>query len=837
MNIAHRQVSCYADSTSDLPREGQERATIEQVVHAIKTNGFIKERTEGARRALAEHGKKSKEYSASKKNMVSFTVAGVTVEGRKRTAPIEHSGLVLIDVDTLVEGETATDLRDTLAMHEATALAYVTTSGLGAHAWVAIDPLPQTREEHVVAWTAAMKALGLDDGARTGDPSVKNRERIAFVAHDTDVKYSEECDPVSWEMPPPPEPEPDAPSEPVTGNPVTEDERGNVAWVLQRMTFRPGHEPTQYNDWLGVVSCLKANGWGLGEVMGWVTTWGYRTEELGEKWGGLPTDGDGYGPIFAVAERQGIENPARRHGQTVGEDGQVKERWALAYDPEGLQPSGDAQRLLEDHANELLIVQRSDGTGADPYVLERGSGIWRKNIGRLRSWHDNGSREYLRTLLGPGRNLTQEVIKRAASYLIGTAASGGRGRGFAEMLAVLPAVVDIMQRTHTLPPSLTICKDTDLDQNMRYIGAPNGAIDLDKGTLVQPNLARKFLITKAIPDAYHPYAQNEYADMLLGDRHPGLSPAIRQDLVSMLGFALNGQPWNDGKLVVCYDLNIGKTGKSTLFACLVAALGPEIVGEFQPDAIRRSRAERSVGSATPFRLPFARYRIIYCEEVQSLRVDSISVKALVNTPTAVMRDLNKPDQSRKLTATPFMLGNGWPSLDLTDTPLAERTRPLRFDPIPQNKRVDLKREVSNSTIVRQAIVAILVRAARDNKAISPMPDEVKADLDARRADSKGEAGEWIEENVINAPGYRVSTTAIWLAWGAHNGKVDVGNEDEIGTFKRIRFTEMAAKALHTDVVKMRIDNKMQRGFEGFRLRTVDEVAPMMPIGEETEIAI
>ena len=61
---------------------------------------------------------------------------------------------------------------------------------------------------------------------------------------------------------------------------------------------------------------------------------------------------------------------------------------------------------------------------------------------------------------------------------------------------------------------VTECRAEDLDQNMRYIGARNGVVDLNDGKLLPPKQGRKALVTARTPVPFDPTATHPGVDRL-----------------------------------------------------------------------------------------------------------------------------------------------------------------------------------------------------------------------------------------------------------------------------------------------------------------------------------
>jgi hypothetical protein len=123
-----------------------------------------------------------------KKKLPALTLSGLIDGPRARAADenrFRHSGFLQADFDHLPDPAAT---RDTLASDEHVRAAFVSPSGTGCKALVAI-PACSTVDEHKRAWRAAEShfraAYGLDV-----DPATKDPARLCFASHDPNAKWN-----------------------------------------------------------------------------------------------------------------------------------------------------------------------------------------------------------------------------------------------------------------------------------------------------------------------------------------------------------------------------------------------------------------------------------------------------------------------------------------------------------------------------------------------------------------------------------------------------------------------------------------------------------------------
>ena len=537
--------------------------------------------------------------------------------------------------------------------------------------------------------------------------------------------------------------------------------------------------------------------------------------------------GHNVGTELPTTEKQFLEteldksakSEARRNGQTepVGKI-EIYKHW---YQDTS---TADGERLIERHADNLLIVW-NEKNDARLFHVDGTSGVWLEDSQSLQEALIATALDWTAGLNAAvmGGKLSATEQKRIQDAARRCTRPGGRN----EIVSSIPGAYREVKKTG-LPPGLTECKQPELDSHRQYIGAPNGVIDLGTGLLVQNDkLRRSALVTKMLPDPFDGEAEHPIADLLFA--HPMTTPEEQAYVVAIFGFALRGNPMRSKGLYAFYDdSGDGDSGKSTLFKAVAASLGA-YAGEFSRDALMGT-AKNNAGRATPEREPFAKHRVVYCEEAAKIDSDNSIVKMLTGAPSVTFRMLHEDPQTLPITATTFVNLNGQPDFDLTDGALLNRYVPVHYPTIPKAKQSAHLDELltvlheAGAREFRQAIVAKLVRACAENEAPPTMPPSIEADKRRHFLDRIGDDGQFaLAAMERGKPIEEVSTNALWELWIEHS------KEDGDNRYARRQFTTKVSKLL----VKA-----TQRGgnryWQGYKLATLEKVRERLESGESTK---
>jgi hypothetical protein len=199
-------VSMFADAFSKEPKD----TTIAAVLEAVRTGrwrepiGAIRQNYAAT---LAETGdaKQAKAaVSELKKKLPAFCMSGAA---KSRTEPLDHSGLLQVDLDSL-NGNLEV-VRQKMKADPHVAFGFVSPSGDGLKLGLRIDG-----DRHGDSFTAAQKYFRQRHGLEI-DPAVKDRLRLCFVSYDPDAWTKPEAEPLplpAGTVEPEPPPEADTPT-------------------------------------------------------------------------------------------------------------------------------------------------------------------------------------------------------------------------------------------------------------------------------------------------------------------------------------------------------------------------------------------------------------------------------------------------------------------------------------------------------------------------------------------------------------------------------------------------------------------------------------------------
>ena len=207
-------------------------------------------------------------------------------------------------------------------------------------------------------------------------------------------------------------------------------------------------------------------------------------------------------------------------------------------------------RLLQDHADRLTVTRPTAKEPARLYAaLSTGLLADAAHVlqALLSESHDIYGREIIASGID-GRELIA-VAKHCRSLK--------EPRALASILQALGGVITDLDRRGALPPDLDVCNGTDIDANWRYMGAPNGVIDLATGLLLDRAEARHHRVSASVTDDYDPNARHTLVDLIMPPEPPSQEHAwlyryrgwvfthpVHRDLLAM------GTPPNAGKTTV-----------------------------------------------------------------------------------------------------------------------------------------------------------------------------------------------------------------------------------------------------------------------------------------------
>ena len=442
--------------------------------------------------------------------------------------------------------------------------------------------------------------------------------------------------------------------------------------------------------------------------------------------------------------------PAPRIQTASGGTGDVA-RYAWYADgdflpPWDCTPDADCMRTMRRHAADLLVVTPDDGSRS--YLrAASGGGVWARSDDDIDQLIADTALEWSKDAMGD-KDVDRNEAAHVARWQKRLSGTSGRNAAQDSVGRVRGRWAD----DKMLPPELTMCKESEIDANRRYLGAPNGVIDLDTGDLITGAAARGLLVSRTVPDPYDPTAQHSVIDALLAH----LGDEEQKYLLSALGFALRGNPARRFYLLAG-ERNGGKT---TVLAAAKACVGDVKAGGYgmtiQPSVLLTDRMQHANGhQGGLFGVQDARIATVSEIPDGRGRFNVGLLKSLTGGDPDSVRDVGeKAGPSRPATATIFVAANppDFDRLDLTDSALEDRARILPYPSLPAGQRnPSVLNTVQHNPKARQAMLAMLVRAAMAFAGNPFPPADIPSVVEAvedRRQASIGEVGQWLRDNLV-----------------------------------------------------------------------------------------
>ena len=399
-----------------------------------------------------------------------------------------------------------------------------------------------------------------------------------------------------------------------------------------------------------------------------------------------------------------------------------------------LNPRGDAIRLMKRHASRLLAVQSRDRFSL--LSLDDNGATWADNPGRLQDWHSEVASGHAAAVASSDVSATE--IRAATGYL----RRARTRRGFERMLdAVGPAFLK-MQECGDIPPCLTVVQAKDLDHDPLHLGCANGVVDLNVGRLLPTEEGRRKLISRSTGVTFDPDARDRSVDTLLAI----LSPPERCYLLDALGYALRGgisRRW----YLLCGE---ARSGKSTLLGALAAALG-EYACSMPADLLVSGRHTNSLRFVYQLGdLTQARIALGDGWSGGGRRLNVPLIMELTGGGRLVSRTPHSRDVLEGVSGTIFqaMLPGDIDHLDLSAPAFEDRTHVLSC--LPLDSRSTIEGGLASAPLAdqaRQALLALLVQQAAENREPPDAPASVTGLLRERRRTSIGAVGRWLRDHL------------------------------------------------------------------------------------------
>ena len=504
--------------------------------------------------------------------------------------------------------------------------------------------------------------------------------------------------------------------------------------------------------------------------------------------------------LFGVADGSPDSGAAR--GETGGVRGEPEPdepAEPLSTRPEFATDIGLALRFLADHGDGL--VGASDPAGRVDASIYR-----RTTVGPLDPVGDDDLSVLL--LRSQGRYLAEagrespaglSPIQVAHAQLMGSERAPGLVR------RTLRAAFLALQDHGAAPVGYRQVSIADIDGDTRYLGAPNGVVDLGTGVLLTGRRASSTLVCRRLPDPYDPDASHTDVDRLVA----GSSPGDRDTLVGALGAALLGTPGGRVHLVT----GGGQDGGAGLLAVVLAALGPGYASALPEGVLtgsNRGPSQTSVNAAP--RLLVGRAAAAGGGIDIDMGTNLTISDAILSRTFQVRPEAGRPVPTVFLAVSSDLLEHG----AVPDAALLSQIRVLRHTAT-VGADSTLRDRMGDDPHVRQAMVAMLVRACAAGPGPTPAPT-----LGVHRRDVPGAgsttAVQWITGHVIvtGDAGDRLPSASLWDA--ARTDPSSGPETDRAWGLTRRRFTTLVRKVRGLDPpTQLREAGEVIFGWQGVRL--------------------
>ena len=517
---------------------------------------------------------------------------------------------------------------------------------------------------------------------------------------------------------------------------------------------------------------------------------------------GSPDSGAARGETGEVRGEPEPDEPATPGEQTGGVRGEPEPdepAEPLSTRPEFATDIGLALRFLADHGDGL--VGASDPAGRVDASIYR-----RTTVGPLDPVGDDDLSVLL--LRSQGRYLAEagrespaglSPIQVAHAQLMGSERAPGLVR------RNLRAAFLALQDHGAAPVGYRQVSIADIDGDTRYLGAPNGVVDLGTGALLTGRRASSTLVCRRLPDPYDPDASHTGLDRLVA----GSSPGDRDTLVGALGAALLGTPGGRVHLVT----GGGQDGASGLLAVVLAALGPGYASALPEGVLtgsNRGPSQTSVNAAP--RLLVGRAAAAGGTIDIDMGTNLTMSDAILSRTFQVRPEAGRPVPTVFLTVSSDLLEHG----AVPDAALLTQVQVLRHTAT-VGADSTLRDRMGDDPLVRRAMVAMLVRACVAGPGPTPAPT-----LGVHRRDAPGagstSAAQWITGHVIvtGDAGDRLPSASLWDA--ARTDPSSGPETDRAWGLTRRRFTTLVRKVRGLDPpTQLREAGEVIFGWQGVRL--------------------
>lgn len=508
-----------------------------------------------------------------------------------------------------------------------------------------------------------------------------------------------------------------------------------------------------------------------------------------------------------------------------------------AIDPlGGLSEDYIARRVMDRNQDSLLIVTPNQDDGP-PYVLiSNPHGIWRIGIDRFYHYVRSVVKSLIEEdiALPPDKVSADQILKKRRTLLRFLSENGAE-----RVRAVIPGVYDsehvVVEANGGIGryPHISVCEAKDLDAKQRYLGTPNGIVDLHNPTLrLDPRTreAQGALVTKMTAVPFNPTLK-------------GISPEAIADVDSILAHLTEAdQKWAWDSMAwelrgaggrVYFWIGPTGTGKSTFNRGLTACLGD--YGTSVPSTVflpsgHKQNTDDATANAIGNRIgrtdempPVVTLAMIEAMKAWSGR-ESKRARASYRRngkegylPCLVASVNNPPDLYGD---DPWFRG----SAGMDESSIDRRLCMLNFPPRDGGTDELLADRVAEDPERQTVFLARLLTRIGEIEEPPPMSDGQMQFIHDMRDKKAGGSIKWIDKHIRRDEKTRLGAKAVW------NRAVDTAGFDDDAADKKTVFgvtqrglTIMVTKYLRVDAGRGSTPEGVGTLWEGLRLATDEEI--------------
>ena len=233
----------------------------------------------------------------------------------------------------------------------------------------------------------------------------------------------------------------------------------------------------------------------------------------------------------------------------------------------------NACRFILDHGHRLVLSWGNDEAAPGVHVINDNG---RLDVGPLLGMLTETARKYLAGCLG----LEKEDFRITTTDARGLDSV----EGWNSVKQVLRAAHSRLEKDGLVPDGLVVVPRDVFDANLRYMGAPNGVIDLHQARLLSAREVREnqAFVTCEIPDDYNSQATHPAVDIIMPEKPA--SPEMDW-WYRMRGVMVTRSPNRE----IIVQMNRGGSGKTTIANGDKAALGRSYVRTIPVSTFVKSR--------------------------------------------------------------------------------------------------------------------------------------------------------------------------------------------------------------------------------------------------------